>query len=195
MAKRAMESTKTPGYHFERALFVVGEQNAGKSVQLRSMFRDYRLGARGRILAKNKVKETYSLSNERWLYLRLTSPHETWECIEGPNGENFLDKTEGKLRSNRGQASRWNFACPLQPAAFRNMPDVVDTVEAFVTRFRPERTRVAFLSPDRKGLFLQERHARLVRRLLRIASVEVCWISARDREANGLFLADFFDFT
>jgi hypothetical protein len=30
--------------HFERALFVVGEPNSGKSNQLRSMFRDIRLG-------------------------------------------------------------------------------------------------------------------------------------------------------
>lgn len=29
-----------PSYHFERALFVVGEPNSGESNQLRSMFRD-----------------------------------------------------------------------------------------------------------------------------------------------------------
>jgi hypothetical protein len=36
-----------PTYYFERALFIVGEQNSGKSTQLRSMFRDVRLGTSG----------------------------------------------------------------------------------------------------------------------------------------------------
>jgi hypothetical protein len=64
-----------PRYHFERALFVVGEPNSGKSNQLRSMFRDVRLGTRGDIPTARKLDEVYRLSNERSLYLRLTSPH------------------------------------------------------------------------------------------------------------------------
>jgi hypothetical protein len=62
--------------------------------------------------------------------------------------------------------------------------------------FEPERTRVAFLSPDRRGRLLQETEQMgLVDGLREIPSVEVCWIDARDRTVNGLLLADFFDFT
>ena len=75
------------------------------------------------------------------------------------------------------------------------MPDVVDTVEAFVDRFGPERTRVLFLSPDQHEVFLQDGHLPLVDGLRKIPSVEIAWIDARDRTPNGLLIADFFDFT
>ena len=59
-------------YHFERALFVVGEPNSGKSNQLRSMFRDVHLGNGGNIPTERNLPEFYRLSNERCLYLRLS---------------------------------------------------------------------------------------------------------------------------
>jgi hypothetical protein len=133
-------------YYFERALFMVGEQNSGKSTQLRSMFRDVRLGTEGRIPDSRNIPEMYRLSNERCLYIRLTSPHETGEWIkrrprEDDKAENFLDKTEDKfVRNTPDMGRRWNFACPLQPLAAKNIPDVVNTVEAFAGRFEPERT-------------------------------------------------------
>ena len=37
----------TQGVYIERALFVVGDQNTGKSTQLRSMFLDWRLNIQG----------------------------------------------------------------------------------------------------------------------------------------------------
>jgi hypothetical protein len=85
-------------YYFERALFIVGEQNSGKSIQLRSMFRDARLGTEGEIPAAAHLREMYRLSNERCLHLRLTSPHEMGEYIgrrpETPEEVyNFLDRT------------------------------------------------------------------------------------------------------
>jgi hypothetical protein len=85
-------------------------------------------------------------------------------------------------------------AVPALNAA-NKMPDAAETVDAFVTRFNPERTRVVFLSRDRHGAWLQEQHVPLVRRLRDVCSVEICWIDARRRTMNGLFLADFFDFT
>src|SRR6516165_9486075 len=101
-------------YHFERALFIVGEPNSGKSTQLRSMFRDFRLGE-GNIPAAANLREMYRLSNERCLYIRLTSPHEVGECIDN-EVDNFLDKTEQKIVGNTPMLGRrWNFACPLQP--------------------------------------------------------------------------------
>jgi hypothetical protein len=182
-------------YPFERALFLVGEQNAGKSVQLRSMFRDFRLGREGIVPEKVNLSEMYRLSNERILYLRLSSPHEKGETIDDNEHENYLDKTVRKFAKESSYARRWNFAGALQPNAARNMPDVAATVEAFVARLEPERVRVVFLSPDRTGALLQQHHLKLAARLRKIDSVEVCWIDARDREANGLYLADFFDFS
>jgi hypothetical protein len=186
-------------YYFERALFVVGEPNSGKSAQLRSMFRDVRLGTGGTVPTARNLPEMYRLSNERSLYIRLSSPHEKGEYIgrrRDRDADNFLDKTEEKISANTPHfGRRWNFACAVQPTAARNMPDVVDTVRAFVGRFDPERTRVLFLSPDRHGALLQGAHEPLVTGLRTIPSVEIAWIDARDRTANGLLIADFFDFT
>jgi len=180
-----------PVYYVERALFVVGEQNSGKSTQLRSMFRDVRLGANGNIPGALNLPEMYRLSNERSLYLRITSPHERGETLP-----EFLDKTEEKIKGRTPhEGRRWNFACALQPFAANKMPDVVETCKRFVTRFDPERTRVVFFSPDRHGEYLQGTHDPLVIALRAIPTVEVCWIDARNRIANGLLLADFFDFT
>ncbi|HEV7676341.1 MAG TPA: hypothetical protein VGQ12_17550 [Candidatus Angelobacter sp.] len=72
-----------PSYYFERALFVVGDPDAGKSNQLRSMFRDVRLGTGGKIPKEKKLPELYRLSNERCLYLRLTSPHKRKNPLAG----------------------------------------------------------------------------------------------------------------
>ena len=46
-----------PAYHFERALFIVGEQNSGKSTQLRSMFSDPRLGSDGSVPSALNLRE------------------------------------------------------------------------------------------------------------------------------------------
>jgi hypothetical protein len=186
-----------PSYHFERALFVVGEPNSGKSNQLRSMFRDVRLGTGGSIPAGRRLEEVYRLSNERSLYLRLTSPHEAGESLGTKGGKrNFLKKTAETIEENTPRfGKRWNLAGALQPGAAKHMPDVVATCRAFVRYFEPERTRVVFLSPDRRGRFLQKtEHRGLVERLREIPSVEICWIDARDRTVNGLLLAVFFDF-
>jgi hypothetical protein len=188
-------------YYFERTLFVVGAPNSGKSTQLRSIFRDVRFGTGGNIPTDRKLPDFYRLSNDRCLYLRLSSPHELKESLgkkQGGRGSvtNFLKKTEEKIASGTPELGRrWNLACPLQPHAANNMPDVVETCKAFVKYFKPESARVVFLSPDRHGVYLQETlHGCLSDDLRRIPSVEVCWIDARDRSGNGLLLADFFDF-
>jgi hypothetical protein len=186
-------------HYFERALFIVGEQNSGKSTQLRSMFRDARLGTDGVIPSAANLREMYRLSNERSLYIRLSSPHERKEYIgRRPNegADNFLDKTAEKIAAGTPHAGkRWNFACPLQPHSANYMPNVVETVRAFVGRFDPERTRVLFLSPDRHGDLLQGGHLPLVDSLRLIPSVEVAWVDARERTLNGLLIADVFEFT
>jgi hypothetical protein len=56
-----------PPYYFERALFVVGEPNSGKSNQLRGMFRDVRLGTGGNLPTGRRLDELSRLSKERSL--------------------------------------------------------------------------------------------------------------------------------
>ena len=174
----------------ERALFVVAPQDSGKSTTLRSMFLDRRLGSNGAPPASSeqrRLSEVYYLSNERRLYLRLTSPH---EYDESP--KDFVKKTRDKMGDGR-----WCYAGPFQPDAFKKMPDVVGSVESFIKAFDPERIRIAFLSPNRHGqeigAFLPDRD--LTKELLSMPKVEVMCLDGRQRGKNGLLLADFFDFT
>ena len=174
----------------ERALFVVAPQDSGKSTVLRSLFLDRRLGMDGVPPSASQYKnlpETYWLSNERRLYLRLTSPHEYGESLD-----EFITKTQAKTGSGR-----WNFVGPLQPDAFKAMPDVVDSVRGFISALTPERTRVAFLSPNRHGTTLTDYAPGrdLMDELLALGNVEVIVLDGRRRGVNGLVLADFFDFT
>ena len=58
----------------ERALFVVAPQDSGKSTQLRSIFLDRRFGMNGQVPSsseKRNLAETYFISNERRLHLRV----------------------------------------------------------------------------------------------------------------------------
>src|SRR5688572_32338959 len=92
---------------FERILLVAGDQNSGKSTQLRAMFLDPRFGTNGH----GRVPETYQLSPNRCLYLRLSSPQ---EMKQTPS--NFLNKIQKKIQAKAGKLgeSRWNFACAMQ---------------------------------------------------------------------------------
>src|SRR5438046_2435662 len=125
----------------ERFLFVVGDQNSGKSTQLRSLFVDPRLGTNGRVPKSRNVRGHYFLSVDRSLYLRLTSPHERHETTA-----QFLGKIAHATR-----IGRWCVVAPLQPEPSNRMPDLVETVRAVIERFGPERIRVCVLSPDRHG--------------------------------------------
>ncbi len=63
-------------HHLERVLFVVGNRHCGKSTRLRSMFKDVRLSTAGSIPKDRKLVDFHRLTNDRFLYLRLSSPHE-----------------------------------------------------------------------------------------------------------------------
>lgn len=178
------------GSHFERALFVLGEQNTGKSTQLRSMFLGKRLGCDGEIPDKRNLKNSYPLSNERWLYVRLSSPHEANETID-----DFLGKCEVEMGSKVQTARRWNFAGALQITASSKLAKGTDVVDAFAKRFEPERMRVAVLSPDRHGNSLSVSDHEKIVTALRSVDAEVMSVDATSRIANGLIYADFFDFT
>ncbi|CAB3665690.1 hypothetical protein [Paraburkholderia rhynchosiae] len=173
--------------YLERALFVVAPRHFGKSTTLRSMFLDRRFHTNGEIPDKSKLPDDYAISNERRLYLRLTSPHESNEDLR-----QFLIKTERKMPSGR-----WCFAGPLHPDAFKQMPDAVTTIDGFINAFEPERIRVAVLSPNHQGVdvsdFIPGRD--LLADLHSIDDrVEVMSLDVRQLNRNGLVLADFFDF-
>ena len=50
--------------YIERELFVIGDQDTGKSTQLRSMFLDWHLGTQGEVPTENNPRKTYALSKE-----------------------------------------------------------------------------------------------------------------------------------
>ena len=168
----------------ESVLLVAGAPDTGKSVQLRSMFLDPRLGYGGEIPKARNLPNTFSLSSTHRLYLRLTSPHELKEtlCI-------FLDKIE-KYTDER---FRWNVASAVQIDAAGNMPNLRDIVAALDERFSPRYIRIAILSPDRHGHVLSDTPG-LIHTLEEISSCETLCIDARSRSRNGLLLADTFDF-
>ena len=168
----------------ERVLLVAGAQNTGKSVQLRSMFLDPRLGNNGQIPGAPNLRMFMSYHLFRRLYLRLTSPHEARESLG-----RFLSKIE----ENTDGFHRWNVASAIQIDAAENMPNLIDLVTALDERFSPERIRVAILSPDRHGDILDEA-LELMEALRGVSSCEAFCIDARSRERNGLLLADTFDF-
>ena len=171
--------------YIERALFVVGEPDDGKSTQLRSLFIDKRYSKNGTIPTGKKIPETYILSHDRRLYLRLTSPHEY-----GESPEEFLKKVRSKTVEGR-----WVFASPLQPDPRNKMPGVVETVELFVREFSPERTRVCLLSPGQSGNEGNHHLTAQFDGLWNIDGVECIVLDARTRARNGLIYADFLDFS
>ena len=168
----------------ERVLLIAGAPNTGKSVQLRSMFKDPRLGTDGEIPVAKNLQNVYNLSPFRHLYLRLSSPHESKETLK-----EFLQKIE----DNSDGFNRLNVASAVQINAAENMPNLSDVVTALDERFRPERIRIAILSPDRHGEMLDV-IPELMQQLREVESSEVFCIDARSRDCNGLLLADTFDF-
>lgn len=180
-----------PGIHVERAMFMIGDQNTGKSTQLRSMFLDWRLGNQGRVPTANRLRNGYALSNERWLYLRLTSPHEAGETLD-----EFFYKCAAAMQAAGPLARRWNFAGALQPTSTSKLPNGPDVIARFIRRFPLERVRAVILSPDRAGNHMPPAdYHRLMAALRAHSSVEIVTTDATTRTGNGLICADFLDFT
>ncbi|MCH8299258.1 MAG: hypothetical protein IIC39_01790 [Candidatus Marinimicrobia bacterium] len=178
--------------YFERALFIVGPPNAGKSYQIRNMFRDIRFRNGGIPLPNNRRPGKINLSNERKLLLRIMSPQEN-----GEDWEKFITKI---LKT--AQSGRWNLVSAMQtdPTNMETdpsnkMPDLKQCIKDFISEFNPERIRVCFLSPIHNGDMLpNEIFEVTIPSLLRLDNrIECCTIDAN--HDHGLFLADFFDFT
>jgi hypothetical protein len=181
--------------HMERALFVLGGQNAGKSRTLRQMFIDTRLGTSGNVPEESIIK-LVSLSHDRCLHVRCTSPHERKETID-----EFFEKLDHTMERAWDKYWRFNFACAMQPRAANNMPDLFSTFKAFREKFEPERIRVIQIDPrqdeDEKKIDLLLSHHEVDElRTLRIemAIVDGRKSSAPNQHPNGFFLA-VFDFS
>lgn len=165
----------------ERVLLVAGAQNTGKSNQLRSMFLHPMLG--GQVPTTKKIPEAYPLANGRWLYVRLTSPHEWGETLT-----EFIDKIR------RQGDGTWCVASAMQVEADNKMPDIVDVVIGIRAALSPTLIRVCLLSPDWQGNMLASARP-VTDGLWRTPTCEVLAIDARDRRRNGLLLGDTFDYT
>lgn len=187
----AMPDTSNNLPHVERVQFVVGEQDAGKSTELRSMFVDPRFGTKGVVPTEKRLK-LVTLSRERCLFIRLTSPHERKETI----GDFFGTIARARKRAARFGFRRFNVSCALQPFAANLMPDLLEVCSEVRTQLNPERTRVVIIDPRQDG----QNGANIPRttiQKLHTQAVELIKIDgkhSRHNYPNGLVLADFFDF-
>jgi hypothetical protein len=179
--------------HLERVLMVCGGQNAGKSRLLRTMFVDPRLGTGGSRPTSAKVRLA-SLSRERGLYVRCTSPHEYGDTLDS-----FFRKLDRAMERAWHQFWRINVACAMQPAAANNMPDIVTVCREFRTRLVPERIRVVQIDPrqdNAQGTLLPHAEVDQLRQIgVEIVTVDGRRSMAASQHPNGFFLSDFFDFT
>lgn len=177
--------------YVERALFLIGDPDSGKSTQMRSAFLDWRLGRKSTIPNQNNISRVCQISNERWLYFRLSSPHETKEDIN-----EFFEKFEKEMKKRKLNSMRWNFASALQITPRNKVQLPIDQIIAkFNTRFSPERMRAIILSPNRKNAVLPTHTIKNIIGSLWSVDCEVLVVDATDREANGFIISDYFDFT
>lgn len=183
------------GHHFlamaylERSLFIVGNQNDGKSSQIRDVFRDTRLHNNGisRIGDNGRLPDWIHISNERFLHIRLTSPHEY-----GDGFDEFTSKIDAK-NDFVGGKYRWNFMGALQTNAFRNMPNSEDVAIHFNKKYRPERSRLILIYKNFSGKTKSQNEMDRISAACASHDIEFAMIDATAN--NGLILSDFFDFT
>ena len=162
--------------HLERALFMIGRQNAGKTTQLTSL---------KTVIAKGKTtRRVFDLGNNRHLYVRLTSPQETGQTLS-----EFLRACEYNMRS---RYCRWNYACAMQPDSGINIGGAVSTIKAFKNEFSPGRTCAVILCPDWRGNRFPDERQALITDLSDIGVSEILTVDARNQNSNGPRYAGFF---
>jgi len=174
--------------YLERALFVIGDQNDGKSSAIRDVFSDYRFGNEGKskIGSNGRLTDWTPISNERWLHIRLTSPHEY-----GDGYDEFFSKINERIVGQN--KFRWNFLGALQTNAFGKMPNSESVIEKFYEQYKPERVRVCLIFTGYSGKERTKDEIWRISSSCKTKKFEFCMIDAQ--QSNGLFLADYFDFT
>lgn len=135
-----------------------------------------------------------SLSRERTLAVRLSSPHESNDTLKM-----FLDKIDKASAVAWRDYWRLNYACAVQPSAANRMPGIVDVCKEITAQFWPERIRVIQLAPQQSGVEGETLGVAEVDKL-RSCDVEVLTIDARRsthpaEPGNVRILADYFDFS
>jgi hypothetical protein len=184
---------KTKKPYVERALFIIGEKDAGKSKQIHSVLRDWRLHKEGKVPRKKtrRIPETYALSNERWLYVRTRSYFEIPQSLD-----DFLDECAAKMKENEDLRRRWNFLGALRPDKEGKRLSAACVIESFAKHFSVERTRAVILLPYQNGKSIKPSNLTKLIANLRAKNVtDVLMVDATSRVGNGLIYADFFDFT
>ena len=188
-----MEQSRRKRPHLERVLIVAGDQNAGKSTLLRRMFIDPRLGTGGDIPTSSRIP-LVSLSHERCLCFRLSSPHEKGESLNA-----FFRNLDRTMRGAWRQFWRFNLACAMQPTATNLTPDLLTICTEIHRRLWPERVRVVQIDPrqdNQRGTLLTAREIDRLRRLpVEVLTIDGRQLATPTQRPNGFLLADFFDFT
>jgi hypothetical protein len=175
--------------YIERILIVLGEQNSGKSKQIRGMLDNQRFGYDGDFPETGKTATSFALSSNRRLYVRLTSPHE-WE-------ESF-DQMSSKIIEEASRFppnTRWNAIIPMQISASRKLPGGLSLIDNILVELNPERIRYVVLNPIHDGTYLDsDLMDEIYGHIMDKERVDYCSIDARHELKNGTILLDYFDF-
>lgn len=181
----AIRFSKRP--RFERALFVLGYQNAGKSTAIRRMYKDWRMGRQGQVPQKRTTRfPVIRLSNERMLYVRVQSPQE-----RGEDWTKFTGRIDRAIRTN-GPNARWNSACAMQISRGTNIAGGLSVIRRFIRKYKPERVRVALMNPPARGDALTDDDLTKILEGIQALAGEPLQVYGRGQ--SGFLLADFFDF-
>ena len=125
--------------------------------------------------------------------MRIASPHEKKQTIE-----EFLDDLDSQIAGAWRSAWRVNLACAVQPHSTGITPDIATICEVVNRELWPERIRVVQIDPrqdGQRGMLLKKGD---VDRIRDVGGELITMDAHRSRSgliANGLALADFFDFT
>lgn len=128
----------------EQVLLVAGHPNAGKSYQLRGVFRDPRLGGR-RLQPPRPPRHYYQVAPGRYVHVRLSSPHESKWTLKV-----LLERI--RTITDRFPNANWLIGMATHISGNARMPvELGEVVSAVRESLHPGRIRVVVLSPDRLG--------------------------------------------
>ncbi|AZZ36403.1 hypothetical protein CIK05_06225 [Bdellovibrio sp. qaytius] len=195
--------------YIERALFIVGVQNSGKTTLINNAIDSVphwlKIGTPRPKKIKNKkynLGGSYIISSDRKLYVRTSSFHES-----GRNTAYFLKSMKDKTKTGR-----WNVICPMQPEATYTkegnvkMAEPAEAIKKFIERFNPEHIRVYLLdlrfdkiekTKKRKSVVvINDKDIRKhISKLQKIKNVECTYLNVKNENKNNHTITDFFNFS